>query len=67
MSGECFICDQRTNDVLVVERVDGTTYEVPICVVCLNETNLRSRQIRLAHELIDTRNDYRAHCRVSAA
>jgi hypothetical protein len=67
MSGECFICDQRADGVLVVERFDGTAYDVPMCVECLTETNVRSRPIRLAHELIDARNDYRTQRRGVAA
>lgn len=59
MSGVCFICDQQAGDVLVVDRFDGTTYGVPMCVVCLTETDLRSRPVRFAHELIDARNAYR--------
>ena len=67
MSGECFICDQRADDVLVVERLDGTAYEVPMCVECLTETNARPHPIRLAHELIDARNDSRTQRRGVAA
>jgi hypothetical protein len=67
MSGECFICDQRTNSVLTVGRFDGTTYDVPMCVGCLTETSRRAQPIRLAHELIDARNEYRrSHSRVAA-
>ena len=45
----------------------GTAYDVPMCVECLTETNVRSRPIRLAHELIDARNDYRTLRRGIAA
>ena len=67
MSGACFICDQRSDAVLVVNRFDGTAYEVPMCVACLAETDLRSGPIRRAHELIDARNDYRTRRRRIAA
>ena len=67
MSGECFICDDHADGVLPIDRFDGTTYPVPMCVVCLAETSLRAQPIRLAHELIDARNGYRARRRQVAA
>ena len=60
MSGACFICDEPADDVLLVDRCDGTDYGVPMCARCLAETHLRSRPIRLADELIDARNVSRA-------
>jgi hypothetical protein len=56
---ECFICDGRTGDVLEVLRSDGTSYAVPMCRVCVSESVMGSRPVRLAHELIDARNAYR--------
>jgi len=67
MSGACFICDQPADAALVVIRFDGTAYEVPMCSACLAETKLRAQPIRLAHELIDARNDYRTQRRRMAA
>ena len=66
MSCECFICDRHADEFLAVYRFDGTEYKVPMCLECLTETTLRSRQIRFAHELIDARNDFRARHRVIA-
>ena len=63
MSGACFMCDRQAEELLVIVRVDGTAYDVPICDLCLTQTKVRSQPIRLAHELIDARNDYRARHR----
>ncbi len=67
MSGACFICDQPTEEVIAIERVDRSSYVVPMCVVCLTETKVASRPMRFAHELIDARNGFRARHRVIAA
>jgi hypothetical protein len=67
MSGECLVCDELTDARLLVGRDDGTAYLVPMCVRCLDESNLRSGETRHAHELIDARNNYRARCRLVAA
>ena len=67
MSGECFICDHGTSDVLVVERLDGTSYDASMCVVCLTETTMLSGPIHLAHELIDARKGHRSRHRGIAA
>jgi hypothetical protein len=64
VSGACFICDQQANDVLVISRLDRTAYDVPMCEACLIETDVLSRSIRWAHELIDVRNEYRTHHRL---
>jgi len=66
VSSLCFICDRQANDVLVISRLDTTSYDVPMCEACLIETDVRSRSIRLAHQLIDVRNEYRTHHRLNS-
>ena len=56
----CFICDRPTREVLVVTRIDGTAYDVPMCAGCASRARQREQPIHFAHELIDARNDYRA-------
>jgi hypothetical protein len=55
-----------TETVLVVRRTNGSAYEVLMCAICLSETDLRSSPSLLPHELIDARNGYRAHHRLTA-
>jgi hypothetical protein len=53
------ICDRRTDDFLVVDRLDGTSYPVAMCAACVEETALTDQPFLLAHDLIDARNAYR--------
>jgi len=55
---ECFICERPADgDALLIERRDGSTYPVAICLACYDELILpRTEPLRLASELIDLRN-----------
>jgi hypothetical protein len=65
MASQCLVCDLHTDDYLVVNRFDGTTYRVTMCVGCARHTELSTQPFLLAHDLIDARNGYRTRQRAA--
>jgi hypothetical protein len=57
----CFVCDHSSDsDAFLIERNDGSSYPIPICLDCQAEIIRLPEPIRLASQLMDFRNTRRA-------